>query len=153
SRVEGLQAGADDYLVKPFSARELLARVTTHLQLSLLRSAAEAERRRLFAIFAQAPVAIAVFRGREHTIELANDHYRAVVGRREADIVGRPRLELFPELAGTEPFALHDRILDTGEPVYAPEYGVAIDRGHGLERRYYDAASVPLRDARGAIDS
>src|SRR6185369_13115024 len=27
SRIEGLQAGADDYLVKPFSARELVARV------------------------------------------------------------------------------------------------------------------------------
>jgi PAS domain S-box-containing protein len=31
--VEGLSAGADDYLVKPFSSRELLARVSTHLQL------------------------------------------------------------------------------------------------------------------------
>ena len=31
ARVEGLGAGADDYLVKPFAARELLARVASHL--------------------------------------------------------------------------------------------------------------------------
>ena len=37
SRVEGLDAGADDYLVKPFSARELIARVQTHLQLARVR--------------------------------------------------------------------------------------------------------------------
>lgn len=37
SRIEGLEAGADDYLVKPFSARELLARVSAHLQLASMR--------------------------------------------------------------------------------------------------------------------
>jgi PAS domain S-box-containing protein len=37
SRVDGVSAGADDYLVKPFSAAELLARVTTHLKLAELR--------------------------------------------------------------------------------------------------------------------
>jgi len=35
--VEGLETGADDYLVKPFSARELIARVQTHLQMARLR--------------------------------------------------------------------------------------------------------------------
>lgn len=35
--VEGLDTGADDYLVKPFSARELLARVRTHVQLAQTR--------------------------------------------------------------------------------------------------------------------
>jgi PAS domain S-box-containing protein len=36
--VDGLAAGADDYLVKPFSARELLARVRTTIQLARLRT-------------------------------------------------------------------------------------------------------------------
>jgi DNA-binding NtrC family response regulator/signal transduction histidine kinase len=46
SRVEGLQAGADDYLVKPFTARELMARVEVHLKLARLRrETAEREER------------------------------------------------------------------------------------------------------------
>ncbi len=35
--VEGLEAGADDYLIKPFSARELLARVAVNLELDRVR--------------------------------------------------------------------------------------------------------------------
>ena len=35
--VEGLEAGADDYLIKPFSARELLARVRANLDMATLR--------------------------------------------------------------------------------------------------------------------
>lgn len=37
SSIEGLEAGADDYLVKPFSARELLARVEGALRLASAR--------------------------------------------------------------------------------------------------------------------
>ena len=39
--VEGLAAGVDDYLIKPFSARELLARVSGTLALSRLRRETE----------------------------------------------------------------------------------------------------------------
>jgi signal transduction histidine kinase/CheY-like chemotaxis protein len=35
--VAGLDTGADDYIVKPFSARELISRVATHLELARLR--------------------------------------------------------------------------------------------------------------------
>jgi PAS domain S-box-containing protein len=36
--IDGLEAGADDYLVKPFAAAELLARVRANVELSRLRS-------------------------------------------------------------------------------------------------------------------
>jgi signal transduction histidine kinase len=47
SAVEGLGSGADDYLVKPFSARELLARVRTHIELARDRRAWAAELERI----------------------------------------------------------------------------------------------------------
>lgn len=37
ARVEGMAAGADDYLIKPFSARELVTRIGAHLKLSRVR--------------------------------------------------------------------------------------------------------------------
>ncbi len=51
ARVEGLQAGADDYLIKPFSARELLASVEANLKLQRLRrEAADCERELLLLL-------------------------------------------------------------------------------------------------------
>ena len=45
AKVEGLDAGADDYLIKPFSARELLARVSAIIAMaSIRREAKEAVR-------------------------------------------------------------------------------------------------------------
>jgi two-component system NtrC family sensor kinase len=43
SVLSGLETGADDYLVKPFSARELLSRVKTHLEMQRVRRASTAE--------------------------------------------------------------------------------------------------------------
>ena len=41
ANIEGMEAGADDYLIKPFSARELLARVGAHLEMARIRKEAE----------------------------------------------------------------------------------------------------------------
>ncbi|GHH25601.1 SpoIIE family protein phosphatase [Streptomyces lanatus] len=50
--VQGRQAGADDYLAKPFSARQLLARVRTGLELSRLREQVLTETRNQLAVLA-----------------------------------------------------------------------------------------------------
>jgi len=42
ARIEGMESGADDYMVKPFSARELLARVGAHLGMARIRREAGA---------------------------------------------------------------------------------------------------------------
>jgi signal transduction histidine kinase len=46
ARIEGLGAGADDYVVKPFAARELLARVGALLELTRTRRDGEERQRR-----------------------------------------------------------------------------------------------------------
>jgi PAS domain S-box-containing protein len=51
ARVGGLEAGADDYLVKPFSARELVARVRSNLALAAVRREAGAALRESEARF------------------------------------------------------------------------------------------------------
>jgi PAS domain S-box-containing protein len=40
ARLEGLDAGADDYLLKPFNAHELIARVSANLKLARMRQEA-----------------------------------------------------------------------------------------------------------------
>jgi C4-dicarboxylate-specific signal transduction histidine kinase len=47
SRIEGLERGADDYLIKPFSGRELLARVGAHMEMARVRKEALAREREL----------------------------------------------------------------------------------------------------------
>jgi signal transduction histidine kinase len=64
SRVEGMQAGADDYLIKPFSARELLARVSGRLEIARLQRDRESQLRTSQAELEQ--------RVRERTQELLN---------------------------------------------------------------------------------
>ncbi len=62
AKVEGLNAGADDYLTKPFSAQELLARVNTNITMARLRreigDEVELQKARLQAVLDTVPVAV-----------------------------------------------------------------------------------------------
>ncbi len=75
--VEGLSAGADDYLVKPFSAEELLARVGAHLRLGQVRREAE-ERFTAMADLAPALIWVADAAGGR---TLINQGWRQFTGR------------------------------------------------------------------------
>ena len=140
--VEGRTSGADDYLVKPFSARELTARIEAQLARARLRRVEQHQRAQLSLLFERAPLFMALLRGPDHVVALANDAYRALFGAR--DMIGRPIREVFP-YASEEFFGAVERAWSTGESFVAHERRV-----HG--DRFVTYSCRPFRDLDGRID-
>jgi PAS domain S-box-containing protein len=125
------------------------------------RAAAEAqlraERDRLIArvarLFENAPAAIAVMRGPEHTFELANPTYLALVGGRP--LAGKTAREVFPELAGQGYFEVLDTVYRTGQPYVGREVEVIVAPAGSTapEARFFDFVYQPISGAEGAIES
>jgi signal transduction histidine kinase len=157
SRVDGLDAGADDYLTKPFSARELVARVRTHIELGRLRArieserraAAEAERARIHDLFMQAPAAICVLRGPTHVYELANPPYLELVGGRS--VVGKTIAEALPEAAPVV-LPILDGVFTSGQPFHGAELRVPLQRRGVVEEAYFNFIYKPVVDAAGQVE-
>ncbi|HET7209414.1 MAG TPA: PAS domain S-box protein [Terriglobales bacterium] len=166
SRVEGLQAGADDYLVKPFSARELLARVASQLSMAhlrreteemerQLRAEADLERNRIRELFMQAPAAIAMLSGPEHRFTFVNREYLKVTGRaRVEDFLGKPIREALPEIEGQEYVSLLDEVYRTGVPYVGTEAKAQLDRlaSGQPQEAYFNFAYQPLRSIDGKVE-
>ncbi len=76
SAIEGLEAGADDYLVKPFSGLELLARVRSNLELAALRNHESAWRGALIESLYDAVVVL----DRNGTLIEANGAFEELLG-------------------------------------------------------------------------
>ena len=142
SRMEALVAGANDYLVKPFAARELLARVDSLLMRSRIRAIEEAQARRLDEVFAQAPVAIAILSGPDHVFELANPPYIELLGNRA--LVGKTLLQAIPELHDQEIPAILDRVRETGEMFRARTLRTMLETNGVLEERFFDIVYQPM---------
>jgi PAS domain S-box-containing protein len=127
ARVEGLDKGADDYLIKPFNASELISRVRTHLELSLMRKKAEEalsqseERyRTLFESMAEGFVAgymIYDSQGQAYDYQLteANSAYERLTGMPQIASLHKTIKELIPTLEPTW-IEHHARVVETGNP-------------------------------------
>jgi PAS domain S-box-containing protein len=153
---QGLDAGANDYIVKPFSARDLLVRVASKLAAAEVareaRAIEAAARRRLYGHFMQAPFPIAVLRGPDHVTELVNPVALEAWGK-DQSIVDRPIIEGIPELEGQPFIGYMDEVFRTGVAHQARGELSRLRRPSGeLQEVYWDFVYAPLRRDDGAGD-
>jgi len=111
SRIEGMEAGADDYLTKPFTARELVARVEAQLKLARVRREAieqeaslthEIYKAKQFAweVLEHIPEVFYIF-DEELRFTYVNAMGRAIAERMERKFVGETLFSVVPDLRGT----------------------------------------------------
>jgi PAS domain S-box-containing protein len=111
SRAEGMEAGADDYLAKPFSARELLARVGANLEMArITREAREREHMLRREAEEAHATTLAVLEsigdgylglGPNWEVTAFNIQAEKINGLPREDVLGRNHWELWPASIGT----------------------------------------------------
>jgi signal transduction histidine kinase len=112
ARIEGVAAGADDYLTKPFTARELIARVEAQLKMARMRQEAaeqraalthEINRARQFAgeALEHVPVAFATL-DRDYRITYLNAAGAQLGSVSGKSLIGSSLWDLYPGVIGTD---------------------------------------------------
>ena len=137
ARIEGLNAGADEYLVKPFSARELLACVASQLALARVRRETEGALRyrseQFQTLLNQAPLGVYVVDA-DFRIGEVNPVALPVFGNIPGGVVGRDFDEVIHRLwdreYADELVRIFRHTLATGEPYITHERAERrLDRG------------------------
>ncbi|MBE9002467.1 response regulator [Nostoc sp. LEGE 12447] len=135
ARVEGLAEGADDYLIKPFSARELLARVESTLKLIDIRKQAEADLRETHVQLESALAAGAIYTWRwkiPENLVIVNAAFAHLFGVDPVEATTGLPIELFVQAMHEEDrprtVAAINQAIATGEE-YVSEYRVYTARG------------------------
>jgi PAS domain S-box-containing protein len=100
ARIEGLQSGADDYLIKPFHARELIARVAAAIELARVRREAAVANERAALILESITDGFLAL-DRQWRITGVNAAAERANGLRRDLLLGREFREAFPATVGT----------------------------------------------------
>jgi PAS domain S-box-containing protein len=148
AKVEGLEAGADDYLSKPFSARELLARVRANIDMATLRrEAVRIENElRLEAQMAQeraegilASINDGFFAlDRDWRFAYVNAAAERMLSRSARELIGKDYWQEFPTSHGTAVEAKYRRAMAEREGAAFEHYSVAW-------QRWFDIRVYPAR--------
>ncbi len=158
SRIEGVQAGADDYLIKPFSQRELLACVEGQLRLAQqrreARAALEQRSAQFEALLNQAPLGVYLVDA-DFKIRQVNPVALPVFGNVPGGVVERDFNEIIHILwerpYADEVAAIFRHTLETGEPYITPERAeYRADRGI-MEYYEWRLHRIPLPDGRHGV--
>jgi signal transduction histidine kinase len=130
--IEGLEAGADDYLTKPFTARELVARVEAQLKMARLRKEAseqeaaltrEIQRARQFAweTLEHIPDSFCTF-DRDFRVTYMNPSAARIASASGAPHLGECLWDIYPTLRGTAVEANFVRAMEERVPVEFEQY-------------------------------
>ncbi len=126
-----------------FAIMDMAVDVTSQV---MYRQNLEASQQQLLRMFEQSPVGIAIVNVDRHTFRMANPFYSQLVGRSPQELIGRPLLEVLPELKGQGFDQLLDQVIETGTPYVANEVPVQLVRNQQLETIYLNFTYQPERE-------
>ncbi len=86
-KLMGFEVGGVDYITKPFKSEEVIIRVQTHLDLSIMRSQLKKSEESFRAIFENNSSAISIIEP-DTTISMVNDAYCQISGYSREEVVG-----------------------------------------------------------------
>jgi PAS domain S-box-containing protein len=136
SRIEGLDRGADDYLVKPFSARELLVRAATLIRSAELRRHAEEARTQFETLLNEAPLGVFLV-DENFRVAAINPIARPLIG--ETEVIGCDFESVvrtaWSNADAEEVLRRFRHTLQTGEPQAVPEF-IALRKDRQLVEYY-----------------